>query len=333
MFCTNCGSPIPDGDLFCTNCGAAVEADGAGGSDRPLSCPSCGAPLETSAAFCTSCGSPVAGSERTTVLDGGSRSPSDDPIDNIGTQPIGGFGADPAADRTVAAPFSAAAGQGTQQSPQSPGNTASYAAQAGSIPAKKRVSPAVWVAAGALAAVLVAGGVYAGLTLFGPDAAETSEDRSSDGSEKDGSEDTQASGGEEGSRSEDGSSDSSPESSTESEDGESSSDGGAPVNSQLVAEDTGSYILPESASRYYTADDLSQLSDYELYLARNEIYARRGREFNNLDLQDYFSWFSWYDPRYTPEEFDSSVTLNQYEQANAELIQQIEQERGSQWAS
>lgn len=93
------------------------------------------------------------------------------------------------------------------------------------------------------------------------------------------------------------------------------------------------YVLSDSDTRYYSEGELSALTDYELYLARNEIYARHGREFNNQDLQDYFSNKDWYTPRYSPESFDSIVTLNAYEKKNAETILAIEKRRGSSYLS
>ena len=98
-------------------------------------------------------------------------------------------------------------------------------------------------------------------------------------------------------------------------------------------EDSSTYILPDSGSHRYTAGELSDLSDWELYLARNEIFARRGREFRNEDLQRYFESKSWYTPTYSPDDFDAraSELLNDVERANAETILKLEQSRGSQY--
>lgn len=98
-------------------------------------------------------------------------------------------------------------------------------------------------------------------------------------------------------------------------------------------EGSSTYILPDSGSHRYTAGELSDLSDWELYLARNEIFARRGREFRNEDLQGYFESQSWYTPTYSPDDFDArtSELLNDVERANAETILKLEQSRGSQY--
>ena len=59
---------------------------------------------------------------------------------------------------------------------------------------------------------------------------------------------------------------------------------------------------------------LRDLSAAQLRIARNEIYARRGRFFRDPALAQYFGRFSWYHP-YTWE-----VPLNAIEKANVELI-------------
>ncbi len=96
-------------------------------------------------------------------------------------------------------------------------------------------------------------------------------------------------------------------------------------------ENDGDYVLPDSATHLYTTEELSDLSDWDLYIARNEIFARRGRMFKKDELQSYFDGQEWYEPRYTPEEFDSQVEslLNDIERANVSTILALEQERGS----
>ena len=93
------------------------------------------------------------------------------------------------------------------------------------------------------------------------------------------------------------------------------------------------YLLPDSNSRNYTEAELEALSDYELYLARNEIYARLGREFKNQDLKDYFGKKSWYAPRYSSDSFDSQVSLNAYEKKNVNTIRDLEERRNSSYLS
>ena len=92
------------------------------------------------------------------------------------------------------------------------------------------------------------------------------------------------------------------------------------------------YVLDDTSSRYYSYDELSSMSTYDLYLARNEIYARHGRMFNRSDLQDYFNSQDWYEPLYTPSEFDSmgdENVLSDVELKNARLMRQVEADKGS----
>lgn len=61
------------------------------------------------------------------------------------------------------------------------------------------------------------------------------------------------------------------------------------AESNVVYAAENEYILPDSDSRAYTYDELSSLSNDELRLAINEIYARHGRIFDAADLQNYFN--------------------------------------------
>lgn len=96
--------------------------------------------------------------------------------------------------------------------------------------------------------------------------------------------------------------------------------------------DSADYILPNSDKVYYSSSDFGGLSDWELYVARNEIFARHGRAFRNADLARYFSRKSWYVPRYSSEEFDSMPSpLNDYEKKNADALLAYEKSIGSQY--
>lgn len=88
----------------------------------------------------------------------------------------------------------------------------------------------------------------------------------------------------------------------------------------------GDYILPDSSTRLYSASELQSYSQYELMLARNEIYARHGRGFNDQEIRQYFQSKSWYQQRYTAEEFDSlpNSPLTSIEQQNIKTIYDVE---------
>ncbi len=89
------------------------------------------------------------------------------------------------------------------------------------------------------------------------------------------------------------------------------------------------YILPGSDSRYLSTKDLKGLDAYKCRLARNELYARHGRKFDDNALQQYFNKCDWYIGTIEPEDFRES-TLNQYEIANRDLIHAYEQKMGYQ---
>ncbi len=97
----------------------------------------------------------------------------------------------------------------------------------------------------------------------------------------------------------------------------------------IEEEEVSEFILSDTGRIYYDRYYLEQLSDEELRIARNEIYARHGRTFRDQALQDYFNSKSWYVPMYDPDEFDrmQEQILNDCEKSNRDLIVEIEKER------
>lgn len=87
------------------------------------------------------------------------------------------------------------------------------------------------------------------------------------------------------------------------------------------------FIISDSSSRYLTKSDLSSLTATQLKRARNEIYARHGRIFEDPDLQAYFESQSWYHGTIKAADFDYSV-MNDFEVENAKLMKKVEIERG-----
>ena len=113
----------------------------------------------------------------------------------------------------------------------------------------------------------------------------------------------------------------------------SSSSSSSEVTKSAVGGIEEEYILPAIDSHLYTEQELDALTDYELYLARNEIFARYGREFKNSDLVEHFNSKDWYSPKYSPSEFDSRPDpLNSTEKDNLALIRALEKSRNSQYA-
>lgn len=91
-------------------------------------------------------------------------------------------------------------------------------------------------------------------------------------------------------------------------------------SSNTNTHNNGGFIFPNSDSSYLSNAQVSALSDNNLQLAINEIYARRGRIFKDASLNAYFNSQSWYEGKYTPEEFEKNVKFNTYEQKNLQLL-------------
>lgn len=85
------------------------------------------------------------------------------------------------------------------------------------------------------------------------------------------------------------------------------------------------YVLPISSIRPITRDMLLNFSDNDLWIARNEIYARHGREFTNGYLAGYFERMSWYEGTIPAAEFDDNV-LSQIERDNIAVLTAAEAE-------
>jgi hypothetical protein len=83
------------------------------------------------------------------------------------------------------------------------------------------------------------------------------------------------------------------------------------------------YLLPESDSRFLTEADLKNLTHEELSLARNEIFARHGRIFQNQQIAAYFSTKTWYSGTVSAADFPWG-DLNTYEHANITFIADYE---------
>lgn len=92
-----------------------------------------------------------------------------------------------------------------------------------------------------------------------------------------------------------------------------------------IADDT--YIFPNSNTEYLTKNDLKGMSKSEINLAKNELYARHGRKFKSKELQEYFESKGWYEPKYSPKQWDKkgdSFFFNKYEIKNRDLLKKYE---------
>lgn len=88
-------------------------------------------------------------------------------------------------------------------------------------------------------------------------------------------------------------------------------------------------MLPTSSILPLEETELAGLSDNFLWIAKNEIFARHGRLFDNEYLQQYFNRCTWYRGETAPEEFRESV-LNQTEKENLRLLTAALEEYGRQ---
>jgi hypothetical protein len=287
-------------------------AGGAGSGNNVVTCPKCGAPVDDGSSFCVMCGAPLFGAS-------------------------GG----PAADRaygpgsTMELPVQQSSRYGRQQGGyrQQPQAVAQQQVPQNT---KKSMPTALIVVISALVVVLV----VALLTVFSvgpfsrlhdmimPEDSQTQEE-STDASSAESTESTSDTTSADESTSDTTSADSTASTSgTTSTDSTTSTSGSTVAVSGQGINDPNGYIIPNSASTYLTESDLANLTDQELYYARNEIYARHGRGFNTPELQSYFNGKTWYHYTIPPESFTDSM-LSDCELSNAKLIRSVEEARGS----
>ena len=92
---------------------------------------------------------------------------------------------------------------------------------------------------------------------------------------------------------------------------------------EIVAEnvhyDVSQYEIPTSSILLLEPYHLENLSNNELWIARNEIYARHGKVFQNEYLNSYFQSCSWYEAKADKTEI-TERELNEVEIANLKLI-------------
>lgn len=92
-----------------------------------------------------------------------------------------------------------------------------------------------------------------------------------------------------------------------------------------ITETDEDYILSFSSERPVELSDLMGFDVMALRLARNEIYARHGRIFEDEYLKSYFESRDWYFPIYSSDDFPESL-LSELEKENATFIGNYEKE-------
>jgi hypothetical protein len=91
------------------------------------------------------------------------------------------------------------------------------------------------------------------------------------------------------------------------------------------------FMIEDSDVRTVTEADLASMSLAQLRIARNEIFARHGRQFKDSMLNQWFYSKVWYlniPDKYAPDEFDAKTPspLSKLEIANANFIKQYEED-------
>ena len=79
-------------------------------------------------------------------------------------------------------------------------------------------------------------------------------------------------------------------------------------------------IFPQSSDRLLSEGDVGVLTDYELRIAINEIYARNHYQFQNADMREYFSKKDWY-TGYYKDQAEVRAKFNSTEEANMKLME------------
>lgn len=94
-----------------------------------------------------------------------------------------------------------------------------------------------------------------------------------------------------------------------------------------IEENDNDYILAGSDERYIDESELYGFDKEMCRLARNEIFARRGRIFDDESLREYFNSKDWYRGELDGDSFDESF-LNDYELKNLDKIIAYEKAQG-----
>lgn len=124
------------------------------------------------------------------------------------------------------------------------------------------------------------------------------------------------------------------ETTQENDDTDGTSDEGDPIDVDEAMNDPDGYLLPNVDSEYLTDNDLYNFSEYQLKLAKNEIYARHGYLFKNSTLDAYFRGKSWYSHMVNVSDettHDASVVegrMNSIEKANLDFIVEYAKNKG-----
>lgn len=99
------------------------------------------------------------------------------------------------------------------------------------------------------------------------------------------------------------------------------------TNTQPTVLASSEYIIPDSDTRVLEEKDIQGFTAEQCRLARNELYARHGRIFDDASLQSHFQACSWYHGTIPASDFSESM-LNEVEIKNRDLILTYEKKMG-----
>lgn len=339
-FCTKCGALLAEGARFCNKCGAVVEevvprseAGANGGAEAVV----------VAKGGSARAGGKVASSQREDLTGGAVPQPAAAPRSTAAAQPAAvqqpasipqpapsmpdpfayvpqdpsyndpsAYAASAARAGVASSGFAPSAAPAPAQV-QTPGMTEQF--PAATAPARPRTSAGT-VALIAAAAVAVVAAVVVGLFTVGPFGSSNASVAPVQGSVQ---QQAPAATTDQG----DSASDAAADQQTTETPAQDEAATSEKVNHASTSNDD--YVLPDATSHVYTTEELSGLSAWDLKVARNEIYARHGRKFNDAELQSYFDSKSWYHAQYSPEEFDAqSGILNDTELANVDVLRSAE---------
>ena len=95
------------------------------------------------------------------------------------------------------------------------------------------------------------------------------------------------------------------------------------ILSVICGNEENDYILPDSSRRILDASEIEGLTKEQLRIARNEIYARYGWNFEDTTLQSYFDNKVWYRENYDVQNITDD-DLTEIERKNLDLIMSAE---------
>ncbi|MBR5416963.1 MAG: YARHG domain-containing protein, partial [Clostridiales bacterium] len=87
------------------------------------------------------------------------------------------------------------------------------------------------------------------------------------------------------------------------------------------------FIFPDSDIQIIDPTLIVALSDEDLRMAINEIWARNGYVFRNKDILDYYKQFSWYNPTVSADEWDKNGQKHYLNDIEMKNIDEMTKER------